>query len=105
MRRQVCLAARIQSISHRRSDLPVASPATGFQISGGGADKSYDTRDFVATMRALEATPHVTLNNTSRRSAIDRRTTRHEGYRVSLSKRWLVEKLFGRLKQIGGLRK
>jgi transposase len=70
-----------------------------------GADKAYDTRDFVDTVRELKATPHVTQNNTNRRSAIDERTTRHNGYRVSLSKRWLVEKPFGWMKQIGGLRK
>ena len=70
-----------------------------------GADKAYDTQDFVSTIRELGATPHVTQNNTNRRSAIDERTTRHEGYRISLSKRWLVEKPFGWLKQVGGLRK
>jgi transposase len=70
-----------------------------------GADKAYDTQDFVATVRELGATPHVIQNNTKRRSAIDKRTTRHAGYRVSLSKRWLVEKPFGWMKQIGGLRK
>ena len=70
-----------------------------------GADKAYDTQDFVATIRELQATPHVIQNNTNRRSAIDHRTTRHEGYAISLSKRWLVEKPFGWLKQIGGLRK
>jgi transposase len=70
-----------------------------------GADKAYDTRDFVDTVRELGATPHVTQNNCRRRSAIDERTTRHPGYRVSLGKRWLVEKPFAWLKQIGGLRK
>jgi hypothetical protein len=60
-----------------------------------GADKAYDTQDFVATVRELQATPHVTQNNQNRRSAIDGRTTRHSGYRASLSKRWLVEKPFG----------
>ena len=48
-----------------------------------GADKAYDTQDFVATVRELGATPpHVIQNNTNRRSAIDERTTRHAGYRV-----------------------
>jgi transposase len=70
-----------------------------------GADKAYDTHDFVSTVRELHATPHVIQNNSHRRSAIDQRTTRHEGYKISLSKRWLVEKPFGWLKQIGGLRK
>jgi transposase len=70
-----------------------------------GADKAYDTQDFVNTVRELGVTPHVTQNNTNRRSAIDERTTRHAGYGVSLSKRWLVEKPFGWMKQIGGLGK
>jgi transposase len=70
-----------------------------------GADKAYDTRDFVDTVRELGATPHFTQNKTNRRSAIDGRTTRHPGYWISLSKRWLVEKPFGWLKQTAGLKK
>jgi transposase len=70
-----------------------------------GADKAYDTRDFVSTVRELGAIPHVSQNNKNRRSAIDKRTTRHPGYAISLSKRWLVERPFGWMKQIGGLRK
>ncbi len=67
-----------------------------------GADKAYDTRDFVSTVRELGVTPHVArrLNG-----AIDERTSRHPGYAISLSKRWLVEKPFGWLKQIGPLKK
>ena len=70
-----------------------------------GADKAYDARDFVNTLRELQVTPHVSQNNKNRRSAIDSRTTRHPGYEISLSKRWLVEKPFGWLKQIGPLKK
>jgi transposase len=70
-----------------------------------GADKAYDTQDFVSTVRELGVTPHVMQNNTNRRSAIDGRTTRHPGYAISLSKRWLVEKPFGWMKQIGPLKK
>ncbi len=70
-----------------------------------GADKAYDTRDFVDSVREMGVTPHFTQNNTNRRSAIDGRTTRHEGYRISLSKRWLVEKPFGWMKQTAGLKK
>jgi IS5 family transposase len=70
-----------------------------------GADKAYDTQDFVSTVRELRVTPHVSQNTTNRRSAIDGRTTRHPGYKISLSKRWLVEKPFGWLKQIGPLKK
>jgi transposase len=70
-----------------------------------GADKGYDAKDFVSTVRELGITPHVSQNTSNRRSAIDGRTTRHPGYNVSLSKRWLVEKPFGWLKQIGPLKK
>jgi len=69
-----------------------------------GADKAYDTKDFVAATRALNVTAHVTKNEKGRRSNMDRRTTRHPGYAISLSRRWLVEKSFGWLKQTGPLR-
>jgi transposase len=69
-----------------------------------GADKAYDTKDFVATARELKVTPHVTKNEKGRRSNLDRRTTRQPGYAISLSRRWLVEKGFGWLKQTGPLR-
>jgi transposase len=69
------------------------------------ADKGYDTRDFVAGLRAMQATPHVAQHTTGRRSAIDARTTRHAGYAVSQQKRKLVEQGFGWIKTIGGLRK
>jgi transposase len=67
-----------------------------------GADKAYDTRDFVDTVRELGVTPHVARRQ---HGAIDERTSRHPGYAMSLSKRWLVEKPFGWLKQIGPLKK
>ena len=70
-----------------------------------GTDKSYDTQDFVAEMRRLGVTPHVTQNNKKRRSAIDGRTTRHAGYAVSLRIRKRIEEVFGWMKTVGGLRK
>src|SRR6202166_2043508 len=69
-----------------------------------GADKAYDTKDFIAATRALNVTAHVTKNQKGRRSNLDRRTTRHPGYAISLSRRWLVEKGFGWLKQTGPIR-
>ena len=39
------------------------------------------------------------------RSAIDRRTTRHEGYRLSQRARKRVEEVFGWVKTVGGGRK
>ncbi len=72
-----------------------------------GADKGYDTADFVAEVRACHTTPHVSPNIHERRprSAIDGRTTRHAGFAVSQLKRKLVEEGFGWGKTIGGLRK
>ena len=68
-----------------------------------GADKAYDTADFVADMRQMCATPHVAQNTKGRSSAIDTRTTRHEGYAMSQKKRKLIEEAFGWGKTIGGL--
>ena len=70
-----------------------------------GADKGYDTRDFVAAMRRQGVTPHVAQNTKGRRSAIDRRTTRHRGYAVSVRVRKRIEEVFGWMKTVGGLRK
>ena len=70
-----------------------------------GADKAYDTKDFVADLRACQVTPHVAQSNKNRRSAIDARTTRHPGYQVSQRKRKRVEEIFGWLKTVGLLRK
>jgi transposase len=71
-----------------------------------GADKGYDTAEFVAGCRGLEVTPHVACNTGgSRHSRIDQRTTRHEGYLVSQRKRKRVEEIFGWVKTVGGGRK
>jgi transposase len=70
-----------------------------------GGDKNYDTHGFVEALRALQVTPHVAQNDTNRRSAIDKRTTRHAGYAISQQKRKRVEEIFGWLKTVGGLRK
>jgi Transposase DDE domain len=70
-----------------------------------GADKGYDTRDFVAAVRLLGVTPHVAQNTTHRTSAIDSRTTRHSGYAVSQRRRKRVEEIFGWLKTVGLMRK
>lgn len=69
-----------------------------------GADKAYDTKDFVAEARNMNATPHV-AQNTHRTSAIDGRTTRHAGYRISQQRRKRVEEIFGWMKTVGGMRK
>ena len=70
-----------------------------------GADKNYDTKDFVENMREMMVTPHVAQNDTNRSSAIDGRTTRHPGYLTSQTIRKRIEECFGWAKTIGGLRK
>jgi transposase len=69
------------------------------------ADKAYDQRELVRTLRELGVTSHVAQNNRSRRSAIDKRTTRHGSYLMSQRRRPLIEKVFGWLKPVAGLRK
>ena len=67
--------------------------------------------DHVAHLRAINVTPHVTQNDSitatgkRRQSAIDRRTTRHEGYGMSQSCRAMIECIFGWGKQHGTMRK
>lgn len=70
-----------------------------------GADRGYDTRDFVAGLRERGVTPHVAVNTNRRRSAVDARTTRHPGYAVSQRRRKRIEEVFGWMKTVGGLRK
>lgn len=77
-----------------------------------GADKGYDVPDFIADVRRLGFTPHVSPNprrykreRGRQRSAVDGRTTRHPGYVVSQRKRKLVEQGFGWAKCVGLLRK
>lgn len=71
-----------------------------------GADKGYDTSDFVARCRERGVTPHVAKNeHARRRSAIDARTTRHIGYELSQRVRKRVEQIWGWMKTTGGLRK
>jgi transposase len=71
-----------------------------------GADKAYDTQDFVQTARAMNTRPHVAQNvNRPGGSAIDERTARHASYQLSQRKRPLIEKAFGWMKQTGGMRK
>ncbi len=81
------------------------------RIDGAGrvtlaADKGYDTRGLVSEMRALNVTPHVAQNlKRPGGSAIDGRTTRHAGYRISQRKRKRIEEVFGWMKTVGMLRK
>lgn len=69
-----------------------------------GADRGYDCADFVQQCRQASITPHV-AQNTHRRSAIDGRTARHDGYAISQRIRMRIEQVFSWIKTIGGLRR
>jgi transposase len=69
-----------------------------------GADRGYDAADFVEELRGLNVRPHVAQNISGRRSAIDKRTTRHPGYVASQRIRKRIEEAFGWIKGVGGLR-
>ena len=71
----------------------------GFRRITVGADKGYDTKEFVGSLRDLKVTPHVAQKKAN--SAIDGRTTHHAGYAVSQRKRKLVEEPFGWGKTVG----
>ena len=81
------------------------------QIPGGtkrvtlGGDRGYDAAGFVAALRELNVTPHVAQNTNGRRSAIDQRTTAHQGYPISQRKRKRVEEVFGWMKTVALVRK
>jgi hypothetical protein len=67
-----------------------------------GADKGYDTQDFITMCRHMNVTPHVARRKTSK---LDGRTTHHTGYQTSQRIRKRVEEIFGWVKTVGGGRK
>jgi transposase len=99
------LVTQANGTAERDAALLMAEAIPGDQRVTLGADKNYDTAQFVADARSLNVTPHVAQNNTHRRSAIDERTTRHMGYKISQQKRKRVEEIFGWMKTVGGMRK
>jgi transposase len=90
--------------AERDAALTMIGRQTGRHRVTLGADKGYDVADFVADLRNLNVVPHV-AQNTSRRSAIDRRTTRHPGYAASQRLRKRIEEGFGWIKSTAGLNK
>ena len=76
------------------------SPGSTRQLTLG-ADKGFDAAEFVAGLRQACVTPHVAQK--SRYSAIDGRTTRHEGYALSIKHRKRIEEAFGWAKTVGGM--
>jgi IS5 family transposase len=100
-----CKVTQATGTGERDAAKAMAADRPGAHQKTLGADKNYDTRGFVAEMRRIGVTPHV-AQNTARcgGSAIDGRTTRHQGYAKSINSRRGIEKVFGWIKQWGGLR-
>jgi len=91
--------------AEREAALEMLSDVSGDKRITVGADKAYDTHNFVEQARVLNVTPHVNQNTKGRSSAIDGRTTRHDGYAISLRCRARIEEIYGWLKTVGGQRK
>jgi IS5 family transposase len=92
--------------AERDAAMLMAERVEGTERITVAADQAYDTKDFVSEMRGMNVTPHVSQNiKRSGGSAIDGRTTRHEGYQVSQRKRKRIEEVFGWIKTVGTLRK
>lgn len=91
--------------AERDAALAMVQALPGRQRITVGADKAYDTKAFVAALRAENAVAHVAQNTTNRRSAIDGRTTRHVAYVLSQRFRKRIEEPFGWIKTVAGLRK
>jgi transposase len=91
--------------AEREAAVALASSLPGQHRKTLGGDKGYDTAECVQGLREAGVTPHVAQNDTNRESAIDRRTTRHPGYSVSLVIRKLIETRIGWMKTIGTMRK
>jgi len=88
--------------AERDTAIDMLEQITGKHRITVGGDKNYDTEDFVAACREMNVTPHVACRQ---RTALDRRTTRHQGYLVSQRVRKRVEEIFGWVKTMGGGRK
>jgi len=91
--------------AERETALAMLEAVPGSRRLTLGADKGYDTKDFVASVRGLGVTPHVAQNTSGRASAVDTRTTRHPGYAISQRTRKRVEEIFGWMKTVGLMRK
>ena len=100
---QVTLAT---GTAEREAALGMMKKVHGKKRATLGGDKNYDTQDFVRQLRKIGVTPHVAQNQKRPGgSAIDERTTRHEGYAISQQKRKRIEQGFGWMKIIGMLKK
>ena len=100
------MAWEASGTAERDTALLMLEQIAGTQRVTVGGDKGYDTANFISECRHMQVTPHVAQNDGRRGgSALDQRTTRHAGYRISQRKRKRIEECFGWLKTIALLRK
>jgi len=90
---------RATGTAERETALDMLEDVAGSQRITVGADKGYDTRDFVTACREMNVTPHVARRKWS---IVDKRTTRHDGYQISQRVRKRIEEIFGWIKTVGG---
>jgi len=94
--------SRATGTAERETALDMLEKVPGSQRITVGADKGYDTRDFVTACREMNVTPHVARRKWT---IVDKRTIRHDGYRLSQRIRKRIEEIFGWIKTVGGGRK
>jgi len=70
-----------------------------------GADKAYDTAEFVRTCKAFGAEAHAARNTAGWRSNIGEEMAASEGYRASQVHRKQIEEVFGWVKTVARLSK
>jgi transposase len=100
-----CRVTMADGYGERDAAQEMAADCSGAHQKTIGADNNYNTKGFGAEMRRPVVSPHVAQNTArSGGSAIDGRTTRHQGYAKSINARRGIEKIFGWIKQFGVLR-
>jgi len=98
-------ASLADGFGERETAIALLAELPGEHRKTVGADKNYDTRDFVGSCREMNITPHVARNDKRKGgSAIDARTSGREGYRISMKIRKRVEEPFGWGKTVGLIR-
>jgi transposase len=89
--------------AERESALTMLADNVDAARASVAGDKGYNQRAFVDGCRQLGITPHVAEK--AKYNAIDHRTSRHEGYSISMRIRKRIEEIFGWAKTIGGFRR
>jgi transposase len=92
------MLTRATGTAEREAALQMLTHIPGDQRITLGADKNYDTEDFIETCRTWNVTPHIACRQST---TLDRRTTRHVGYQISQRIRKRVEEIWGWTKTVG----